>query len=31
MAPDSRGPLIFLHTGGTPALFSDSAGITSWP
>jgi len=24
-------PLIFWHTGGVPALFSDSAGITRWP
>jgi 1-aminocyclopropane-1-carboxylate deaminase/D-cysteine desulfhydrase-like pyridoxal-dependent ACC family enzyme len=30
-ARTSRGPLIFWHTGGVPALFSDSAGITRWP
>lgn len=24
-------PLVFWHTGGQPALFSDSVGITTWP
>jgi 1-aminocyclopropane-1-carboxylate deaminase/D-cysteine desulfhydrase-like pyridoxal-dependent ACC family enzyme len=30
-ARTSRGPLIFWHTGGVPALFSESTGITRWP
>ena len=24
------GPVVFWHTGGIPALFSDTAGITDW-
>jgi 1-aminocyclopropane-1-carboxylate deaminase/D-cysteine desulfhydrase-like pyridoxal-dependent ACC family enzyme len=31
LARDGRGPLIFWHTGGIPALFSDEAGISAWP
>ena len=27
----SGGPLIFWHTGGTPALFAHSVGISRWP
>lgn len=27
----SEGPIVFWHTGGTPALFADSVGITGWP
>lgn len=29
-APRTHGPLVFWHTGGVPALFSDSAGLTDW-
>jgi 1-aminocyclopropane-1-carboxylate deaminase/D-cysteine desulfhydrase-like pyridoxal-dependent ACC family enzyme len=29
---DPHGPpIVFWHTGGQPALFSDSVGITEWP
>lgn len=31
LARDGCGPLIFWHTGGIPALFSDEAGIGAWP
>ncbi|MDT7708378.1 MAG: D-cysteine desulfhydrase, partial [Pseudonocardiales bacterium] len=31
LARDGRGPVIFWHTGGIPALFSDEAGISVWP
>ena len=31
LARDGRGPLIFWHTGGIPALFSDEAGVSAWP
>ena len=31
LARDDPGPLIFWHTGGIPALFSDEAGISAWP
>lgn len=24
------GPIVFWHTGGIPALFSDTAGVTAW-
>jgi 1-aminocyclopropane-1-carboxylate deaminase/D-cysteine desulfhydrase-like pyridoxal-dependent ACC family enzyme len=27
----SDGPIVFWNTGGIPALFSDTAGITDWP
>lgn len=30
-ARESQGPVVFWHTGGVPALFSDSNGITTWP
>jgi 1-aminocyclopropane-1-carboxylate deaminase/D-cysteine desulfhydrase-like pyridoxal-dependent ACC family enzyme len=30
VAKDTGGPVVFWHTGGIPALFSDTAGITDW-
>jgi 1-aminocyclopropane-1-carboxylate deaminase/D-cysteine desulfhydrase-like pyridoxal-dependent ACC family enzyme len=30
LAPKASGPIVFWHTGGIPALFSDTAGITDW-
>jgi 1-aminocyclopropane-1-carboxylate deaminase/D-cysteine desulfhydrase-like pyridoxal-dependent ACC family enzyme len=29
-APQSKGPVIFWHTGGVPALFSDSTPFPEW-
>jgi 1-aminocyclopropane-1-carboxylate deaminase/D-cysteine desulfhydrase-like pyridoxal-dependent ACC family enzyme len=29
-AGKADGPIVFWHTGGIPALFSDTAGITDW-
>jgi 1-aminocyclopropane-1-carboxylate deaminase/D-cysteine desulfhydrase-like pyridoxal-dependent ACC family enzyme len=30
LAAKAGGPVVFWHTGGVPALFSDSVGITAW-
>jgi D-cysteine desulfhydrase family pyridoxal phosphate-dependent enzyme len=30
-AESFAGPVVFWHTGGSPALFSAEAGITQWP
>jgi 1-aminocyclopropane-1-carboxylate deaminase/D-cysteine desulfhydrase-like pyridoxal-dependent ACC family enzyme len=29
-AGNADGPVVFWHTGGIPALFSDTAGVTDW-
>jgi hypothetical protein len=29
-AREDRRPVVFWHTGGVPALFSDTSGITAW-
>jgi 1-aminocyclopropane-1-carboxylate deaminase/D-cysteine desulfhydrase-like pyridoxal-dependent ACC family enzyme len=29
-AGEAAGPVVFWHTGGIPAVFSDTAGITDW-